>query len=209
LVPRLCYWTDGPRGRGGHPQVELIERLARAGVEAIVLREREWSAGDWSACAQRLAPLRAGGLRVLAGRRLDLCRALGLDGVHLGAESVPVAEARAFLGPDALIGYSAHGADEARAAAQAGASYVSLSPVYATDSKPGAEPRGTAWLAACVSGLTVPALALGGVTPERIPELRAAGAWGVVAIAALGAAPDPEAAAREFQRALADERARC
>ena len=207
-VPRLCYWTDGARGRGGREQLELIERLARGGVEAIVLRERDWSTGEWRACAERLAPLRAGGLGVLASRRLDLCRALGLDGVHLGAEAVPVADARAFLGPDALIGYSAHGADEARAAAKAGASYVSLSPVYATGSKPGTEPRGAAWLAASVAGLTVPALALGGVTPERIPELRAAGAWGVVAIAALGAAPDPEAAAREFRRALADEKAR-
>ena len=58
-----------------------------------------------------------------------------------------------------------------------------------------------------MSGLGIPALALGGVTPI-VPELRAAGAWGVVAITALGAASEPEAAAREFRRALADERAR-
>jgi thiamine-phosphate pyrophosphorylase len=205
LIPRLGYWTDGARGRAGRDQCEVIERLARGGVEFVVLREKDWSVRQWSDCAARLAKARAAGLRVLAGRRLDLARALGLDGVHLGAESVPVAEARAFLGPDALIGYSAHGRAEAERAAADGASYVTLSPIFATGSKPGAEPRGCAWLREAASGLGVPVLALGGVTPARVPELRRAGAAGVVAISALGAAPDPEQAAREFRRALADE----
>jgi thiamine-phosphate pyrophosphorylase len=205
LIPRLCYWTDGERGRAGRDQVDVIERLARGGVELVVLRERDWSAKQWSDCAARLTKLRAQGLRVLASRRLDLARALELDGVHLGAESVGVAEARAFLGPQACIGYSAHDPAEARRAADAGASYVTLSPIFATASKPGAEARGCAWLAAARAQLSTPVLALGGVTPARVAEVRAAGAWGVVAVSALGAAPDPEAAAREFRRALADE----
>jgi thiamine-phosphate pyrophosphorylase len=208
LIPRLAYWTDGERGRAGREQVELIERLARAGVELVVLREREWSAAQWSDCAERLTKPRAEGLRVLASRRLDLARALALDGVHLGAEAVSVADARAFLGPNALIGYSAHDAAEARRAAVAGASYVTLAPIFATSSKPDTAPRGCAWLRSAVESLEIPVLALGGVTPARVAELRAAGAWGVVAISALGAAPDPEAAAREFRRALADEEAR-
>jgi thiamine-phosphate pyrophosphorylase len=208
LIPRLSYWTDGERGRAGRDQIDVIERLARGGVELVVLRERNWSASEWSDCASRLAKLRADGLRVLASRRLDLARALELDGVQLGADSVPVAEARAFFGPNACIGYSAHDPDEARRAADAGASYVTLSPIFATSSKPGAESRGCAWLAAAVAQLSIPALALGGVTPARVAEVRAAGAWGVVAISALGAADDPEAAAREFRRALADEEGR-
>jgi thiamine-phosphate pyrophosphorylase len=208
LIPRLGYWTDGARGSGGRDPVEVIERLARGGVELVVLREREWSGAAWAECAARLSKLRSGGLRVLAGRRLDVAQALGLDGVHLGAESVPVAQARAFLGPGALIGYSAHEPAEARRAAEDGASYVTLSPIYPTASKPEREPRGCAWLALAVRELPIPVLALGGVTPANVPELRAAGAHGVVAISALGAAPDPEAAAREFRRALADERER-
>jgi thiamine-phosphate pyrophosphorylase len=208
LIPRLSYWTDGERGRAGRDQIEVIERLARGGVELVVLRERDWSATEWSDCAARLAKPRAEGLRVLASRRLDLARALGLDGVQLGAEAIPVAEARAFLGPHALVGYSAHDAAEARSAAAAGASYVTLSPIFATSSKPDAPARGCAWLRSAVESLEIPVLALGGVTPARVAELRAAGAWGVVAVSALGAAPDPEAAAREFRRALADEETR-
>jgi thiamine-phosphate pyrophosphorylase len=205
LIPRLGYWTDGPRGRAGRDQCQLIERLARGGVEFVVLREKDWSVHEWSDCAARLQKARAGGLRVLASRRLDLVRALGLDGVHLGAESVPVAMARAFLGPRALVGYSAHERAEAERAAADGASYVTLSPIFPTGSKPGAEARGCAWLREASAGLAVPVLALGGVTVGRVAELRRAGAHGVVAIEALGAAPDPEAAAREFRRALADE----
>jgi thiamine-phosphate pyrophosphorylase len=207
LIPRLCYWTDGERGRAGRDQVDVIERLARGGVELVVLRERSWSASEWSDCASRLAKLRADGLRVLAGRRLDLARALELDGVHLGAESVSPSDARAFLGPRAWIGYSAHDAAEARRAEAEGASYVTLSPIFATSSKPDADARGCTWLASAAADLSIPVLALGGVTPARVAEVRAAGAWGVVAISALGAARDPEAAAREFRAALADEEA--
>jgi thiamine-phosphate pyrophosphorylase len=205
LIPRLWYWTDGARGSAGRDQALVIERLARGGVEAVVLRERDWSGREWSDCLRRLEKARADGLRVLASRRLDVAQAFGLDGVHLGAESVSVAEARTLLGPQALVGYSAHAASEAAEAAAAGASHVTLSPIFSTASKPGAEPRGVAWLTDAVRSLSLPVLALGGVTAGRIPALRAAGAHGVVAIEALGAAPEPEAAAREFRRALADE----
>jgi thiamine-phosphate pyrophosphorylase len=197
--------SDGPRSTGGRAVLDVIEALARGGVELVVLREPDWTGLEWSEAARRLAAARARGLRVVASRRLDVARALGLDGVHLGAEAVPVREARAFLGETALVGYSAHDGSEARRAAAEGASYMMLSPIYQTESKPGAAARGCAWLHEASADLGVPVFALGGVTAGRVPELLAAGASGVAAAAALGAAPDPEAAAREFRRALADE----
>jgi len=200
--------SDGPRSTGGRPLLDVIEALARGGVELVVLREPSWTFAEWTEAARRLEPARARGLRVVASRRLDVAHALGLDGVHLGREAVPVREARAFLGSDALVGYSAHDGAEARCAAAEGASYVMLSPIYETESKPGSTARGCAWLRMACADLPIPALALGGVTVERVGELLAAGASGVAAAAALGAASDPEAAAREFERALADETGR-
>ena len=200
--------SDGARGTGGRPLLDVIEALARGGVELVVLRERDWTGTEWTEAARRLEPARARGLRVVASRRLDVARAFHLDGVHLGREAVPVREARDFLGADALIGYSAHDGEEARRAAADGASYVTLSPVYATDSKPEAPARGSDWLRTESRDLPVPVLALGGLTAARVGEVLAAGAFGVAAVGALGAAPDPEAAAREFHRALADEEAR-
>jgi thiamine-phosphate pyrophosphorylase len=202
VIPRLWYITDRARGTGGRSLPQVIEQGFAGGVGAVVLREPGLADHDLCALARSLAPLRRQGLLVLVSRRLDLAAALELDGVHLAADAVPVTEARAFLGPQALIGYSAHAAVEAQDAARAGANYVTLSPVYPTESKPGAAGRGTDWLREAVSGLAVPALALGGVTAETTGEVLNAGAWGVAAVSALGAAPDVAAAARSFRATL-------
>lgn len=204
MIPRLWYVTDGERGTGGRPLRSVIEQAAAGGVEAVLLRERSLSAVELAALVTALAPLRRAGLRVLISRRLDLARALGLDGVQLAADALPVAEARAWLGADAWIGYSAHAAREARAAAREGASYVMLSPIHPTESKPGAAGRGAEWLREATADLPVPALALGGMTPERTLEACKAGAWGVAAVSAIGAAPDVAAAARRFRTTLAE-----
>jgi len=170
----------------------------------VLLRERALPTTELAQLVAALAPLRAAGLRMLISRRLDLARALGLDGVQLTADAVPVAEARAWLGADRLIGYSAHGPDEARRAAREGASYVMLSPIYSTESKPGAVARGPEWLQEITPDLAIPALALGGMTPERTHEVCKAGAWGVAAVSAIGAAPNVAGAARRFSRSLAE-----
>jgi thiamine-phosphate pyrophosphorylase len=190
--------TDGIRGTAGRAQLDVIAAAFEGGARLVVIRERDWDAAQFRDLRDALAPQRARGLRLLASRRLDLARALALDGVQLGADAVAVREARAWLGPAACIGYSAHSGEEAERAAAEGASFVTLSPIFATQSKPGEPARGCAWLAAALRGLTVPALALGGVTPARVPEVLAAGAWGVAAVSAIGAARDPERAAREF-----------
>lgn len=202
MIPRLCYITDGERGTGGRDQARVIEALFTGGLRMLVLRDRRATASTFRSWLAPLTPLRARGLRVGVSRRLDLARAFELDGVQLAADAVPVAEARRWLPKQAWIGYSAHSASEALAAERAGASYVTLSPVYATGSKPYAVGRGCDWLREAAGRLGIPVLALGGLVPERVPEVLRAGAWGVAAISALGAASDPETAARDFLRAL-------
>jgi hypothetical protein len=92
LIPRLCFMSDGPRSSGGRPLLDVIEALARGGVELVVLRERDWSGADWTEAARRLEAA-AHARPARRGRPpLDCARALDLDGVHLGAEAVPVAE---------------------------------------------------------------------------------------------------------------------
>ena len=170
----------------------------------MILRERALSTRETEDLLRELAPLAERGLKLVISRRLDLARAYGLAGVHLAADAIPIARARSWLGPQAWIGYSAHSGAEAREAAEAGVSYVTLSPIYATESKPGVPPRGCAWLAEATQGLKVPALALGGVTPARTPEVLEAGAWGVAAVTAIGAAPRVDVAAKEFQQSLVE-----
>jgi len=170
----------------------------------VVVRERSLPDAALGALLGRLQPLRAAGLRLVVSRRLDLARAYGLDGVHLASDAIPICEARSWLGADALIGYSAHSGPEARHAEKEGASYVTLSPIYPTSSKPGVPGRGPTWLAEAVRGLRLPVLALGGLKPARAREVLEAGAWGIAAVEAIGAAPDVELAATEFRNAIAE-----
>ena len=204
MTPRLCYMSDGERGTAGRPLARVIADAATGGVDTAVVREA-LSGPEWEALVAALAPARARGLALLASRRADLARAFDLDGVHLGREAIPVRQARAWLGPQATIGYSAHSAEEAQRAARDGASYVTLSPIYPTGSKPGAPARGCGWLADAVRDLPVPALALGGLTPARVAEVRAAGAAGVAVVSAIGAAADVWAAARDFCKVMQED----
>jgi len=207
VIPRLWYVSDGARGTGGRPIADVVRAAVEGGVEAVLLRLLEESGRQACALLDDLAPLRARGLRIVVSRRLDLVRSHGLDGVHLARDAVSVADARAWLGPDFWIGYSAHAADEAGDALRAGADYVTLSPIYATDSKPGSPGRGLAWLERACERLDGPVLALGGVTAERTRGILETGAWGIAAVSAIGARSDVAGAARAFSRTLAESTA--
>ena len=129
--------------------------------------------------------------------------ALGADGVHLGYGAPPLADARAMLGPEALIGVSTHTLDELRAARDGGADYVTFGPVFDTPSKRGLlEPRGVRATEAAVRAAgPLPLVALGGIDVTRpLRALRGVGVAGVAAIRALHDTDDPEAAARELLR---------
>ncbi len=204
MIPRLWYVTDGERGSAGRSLREVCERAAAGGAGGVLVRERELGTARLVELLRSLLPLRARGVALVVSRRLDLARALDLDGAQLSADSVDVATARHWLGTEALVGYSAHSGPEARRAASDGASYVMLSPIYPTESKPGAAARGPAWLQEATRDLPIPALALGGLSAARTSEVLKAGAWGVAAVSAIGAAPDPTAAAERFQRSISE-----
>lgn len=204
MIPRLWYISDGVRGTAGRPLLEVIEAAAGAGLRAVIVRETGLPTGELAALIEALLPLRSSGLRVLVSRRLDLARAYDLDGVHLARDAVPVDEARAWLPASAWIGYSAHSGEEARQAARQGASYVTLSPIYPTESKPGAPARGLSWLSEAIRDLPIPALALGGVTPERTEGILSAGVQGVAAVSAIGAAPSVSDAVLSFRKAIGE-----
>jgi len=121
-------------------------------------------------------------------------------GVHLQAAAA-VAPARSRLGSAAIIGISAHGLDDVRAAVAAQADYVTLSPIFLTDSKPGYGPAlGTAALRAAAE-CDIPVLALGGVTADTAAACLAAGARGVAVMGEIMRADDPAAIVGDLVRA--------
>jgi thiamine-phosphate diphosphorylase len=178
----LTMVTDG--GQGGGPIDSLLERAARAaraGVDVIQVREKGLSDRALLAVVSAVrAALSATKARLLVNGRPDIALAAGADGVQVPEEGLPVAEVkRAF--PSLTLGASCHSLDAVRRAAGDGADFVLLGPVFATPGKEG-RTLGLELLAAAASAVAVPVHAIGGVTPARVPALRAAGARGGAAI---------------------------
>lgn len=169
------------------------------------VRERDLATRDVLALAQELhAPLHARGVRVLINDRVDLALALGADGVHLRADSLPVAVARRLLGFDRVIGVSAHSADDVVRAESDGADFAVLGPIYATPSKRQyGEPIGLRVLEEAGRRCRIPVFAIGGITVARVAEVRRAGAYGVAVVSAILSASSAESATRLFLDALA------
>ncbi|HSL69306.1 MAG TPA: thiamine phosphate synthase, partial [Longimicrobiales bacterium] len=143
---------------------------------ALHLRSRVASGRTLFDLAARFAH---GPSRLFVNDRADVALLVPGAGVQLRRDSLPLASARALLGPERWIGYSAHEVAEARAAARAGADFVIAGTIFESASHAGAAPRGIGFLADLVRAAAVPVLAIGGITAENCADCRRAGAHGV------------------------------
>jgi thiamine-phosphate pyrophosphorylase len=209
LPARLLMVTD--RHQAARPVDDVVAQALRAGVRWIWLRDRDLAATERRELAARLLALvRRVDARLTIGGDLELAVAIGADALQISA-GASIAEARRRLGPQALIGVSAHGEADIAAARIAGADYVTLSPIYATSSKPGYGPALGPDAITRATRHGIPILALGGVTADRAAECRRAGAVGVAVMGELmraaASAGGVAAAVQSFSRALAPEMA--
>lgn len=208
-VPRLLLIADG--FAAGRPELEAADvrrrtvALVEAGVPWVMLRDHEAEPAAFALAAEALAAdLRAANpaVRLCVNARLDVALGLGA-GVHVGRRGPGVAEAVAAGAPS--VGFSAHSAAQARAAALDGAAYVTFSPVFATRTHPEAVPTGLGPLALAARTARIPVLALGGLTPPRTRLARVSGAHGVAVLSGLLFAWDPAKTARAFLDAVSEE----
>ena len=147
-----------------------IERLTAAGITLLQLRAKD--VGDRALVALARAAVAAahrGGARLVLNDRVDVALLVGADGVHVGQDDLPPAEARALLGPEAIVGVSTHDLPQLALAAREPIDYVAIGPVFATTSKRDHEPVvGPALVRAGRAGLDVPLVAIGGITLSLI-----------------------------------------
>ena len=192
---KLYLITDRTQTAGRELPAVIAEALT-GGVRSVQLREKDLSARQQLELAVQLRTLtREHDARLLINERIDIALTVGADGVQVGAGSLPVTEVRRLLGPELLIGYSAHTLGEALQAERDGADFVTFGPVYRTPSKlKYGEPVGIAQLAEVVSSLGIPVFALGGVKEASIPAVMATGCHGVALISAIISDPDPKTA---------------
>jgi thiamine-phosphate pyrophosphorylase len=197
-LPRLHAITDERIARRADRD-ELARELAEAGAADVALhaRGRALSGLEHHELACRLSALPS---PVFVNDRLDIALAVAATGVQLGQGSLPVSAARQ-LAPRWWIGKSVHDLAEAEAAKAEGADYLVVGPVYPTATHPDRRPLGLTALQE-IARLGLPVIAIGGLTVERVREVKAAGAHGVAAIRALWDAAEPGAAARRMLEEL-------
>ena len=198
--PPLLVISD--RGQARRPLVEIAEAVFRAGCRWFSLREKDLPADERRDLLRRLVVLgRRYGATVTVHEDIAAAVAAGADGVHLPGGGDP-ARARRLL-PSGLIGVSAHTPQEAAAQLAAGADYVTLSPIFLTQSKPGYGPAvGLDALAAAALLAPGPVVALGGIDGANIAACLAAGARGIAVMGEIMRAADPEAATSRLLEAL-------
>lgn len=190
--PRLLVVTDRHQTAG--PLPDVVAAAVAGGTRAVVLRDKDLPEPARCALARELAPIvhEAGGVLLTAGTLLP-----GADGVH---EPSAQAARRTSTPGGRLTGRSCHDIGDVRAAEADDVSYVTVSPVYASVSKPGYGPAlGTDGLAALVTATTIPVYALGGVDrPEMVAACRASGAHGVAVMGAVMRARRPATVVAEL-----------
>jgi len=193
-VPRLHLVTDdGVLSRSGfRPQAAAL-LAAGGGALAFHVRGPGTPGGPLLELVRSLRdPAGASGSLLVVNDRVDVALCAGAGGVHLGARSLPLAEARRILGARGRLGMSVHTLAEGAEAAAGGADWIFAGTIYETESHPGRRGLGPAFAGRVAKvAVGVPLLAIGGVTPGRVGEVLAAGAWGVAVIRGVWDAADP------------------
>jgi thiamine-phosphate pyrophosphorylase len=194
----LCALTD-PTLCAAHGGVAAAVALALAGGARLVqYRDKGRDAPRRRAEAGALRELtRAAGALLIINDDPALAVAVGADGVHLGRDDAPIGEARALLGPDAVIGASCY-ADLALARAARAADYLAFGSFFPSPTKPGAPVRADHALLAAARALGKPLCAIGGIGADDVPALVAAGANLVAVASGVFGEPDPRAAAARY-----------
>jgi thiamine-phosphate pyrophosphorylase len=180
-----------------------IREAARGGVDVFQLREKSLSDRELLALARAVRRwTRETGTLFVVNDRPDIARLCEADGVHLGQHDLTVKDARRIAGPDLLIGVSTHSLDQLRAAVLDGADYTGIGPTFPSKTKAFDAFPGLDFVRAATAETALPQFALGGIGPENVGAVVAAGARRVAVGSAICAADDPERAARALKEAI-------
>ncbi|WP_376792993.1 thiamine phosphate synthase [Thermoflexus sp.] len=195
--PPLLVITDRQLAR--RPLLSLIEEILAAGARWVMVREKDLPETELAELVKAIIErARPAGASVLVNARASVAAACEADGVHL-PQGFSVAEARRIVGPARWVGVSAHNLEEALRAAEAGADYITLSPIFPPISKPDyGPPLGLGTLREVARAVPIPVIALGGITPENARACREAGAAGIAVLGSVMAAENPGGMVRAY-----------
>ncbi|MCI6989822.1 MAG: thiamine phosphate synthase [Clostridiales bacterium] len=181
--------------------LEQLEDALEGGVTLVQLREKDLPQEDFLAEALAAKELcHRYGVPLLINDNVDLALQCGADGVHVGAEDMPVAEIRRLAGPGFIVGATAKTVAQAQAAQAAGADYLGVGALFPSPTKPNAVGITKRELADICASVSIPVVAIGGITQENLPQLAGSGAVGAAVVSAIFGAQDVRAAAQALDR---------
>lgn len=200
----LLYAVTDRTWVGRQTLLEQIESALKGGATLVQLREKDLPRLDYiREAAQATALCHRYGVPLIVNDSLEVALKSGADGVHVGIEDQPVAEIRRQAGKGFLIGATAKTVEQARAAQAAGADYLGVGAVFPSPTKKNAIRITTGQLREICSSVSIPCVAIGGISRENLPTLAGGGMDGFALVSAIFSQPDIEAACREL-RALAE-----
>ncbi len=199
LTHRRLYLCTPDRPDLGRFVADCID----GGVDVVQLRDKSLGARD---LLDRAAVVRSVcsdlGVPFVLNDRPDLALEAGADGVHVGQDDAPPALARKILGPDALVGLSTHSLDDLERARHEPVDYFSAGPVVRTPTKPGRSGTGLGYAATATARSDRPVFVTGGVSPDTVPAMAAAGVRQFVVVRCLTMASTARAAAAALRKAI-------
>lgn len=201
---RLYFVLDA-RPHGQDPE-SLVEAALRGGADLIQIREKKLGRREIersAATVRRLCDTYSA--LFIINDDPELARSVRADGVHVGQTDMSAHEARRILGPDVIIGLSTHSEDQIRASAEQPVDHISVGPIWETPTKAGRPAVGLDLIRFAAREAPHPFFAIGGIDPENVDEVVAAGADRLCVVRALRDAEDPEATARHLRAALGPE----
>ena len=203
----LYLVTDRGLARG-RSSLEIVSAAVKGGATVVQLREKDCSTREFIEEALNIRDfLKTRNVPLIINDRLDVAQAAKADGVHLGQTDMPLEMARDILGDTMIIGISAESLQDAIEAENDGADYLGVSPIYATPTKTDtAPPLGIEGLRAVRKAVNLPLVGIGGLNRENAADVIRSGADGVAVVSAIVAAADPETAARELKKIIAEAR---
>lgn len=196
----LLYAVTDSRWTGEQTLYEQIESALKGGVTCVQLREKHLNPDDFLAEALEIKELcHRYGVPLLINDNVEIALKSDADGVHVGQSDMAAASARSVLGPDKIVGVTARTVDQAKAAEAAGASYLGSGAVFGSTTKEDARPLDHAVLKEICASVSIPVVAIGGITEENLPLLTGTGVDGVALVSTIFSAPDIETKCRELK----------
>ena len=187
----------------GRSLYEVVKESLDGGVTFLQLREKQLDEDHFLEEAKKLQGL-CGEYNVpfIINDNVEIALAINADGVHIGQSDMEMKEAREQLGPDKIIGVSAHTKEEALLAQAQGADYLGVGAVFPTSSKDDAESVSYETLKEICDVVSIPVVAIGGITKDNLHQLSGSGISGISVISAIYAQPDIKEAARELKQCV-------